>query len=71
MDDCGRGLADYSAVAGGQLPPSGDRQRQRHRGLGLAIVQRFCRDHGGTLVLQPAPSGGLRASLQLPPEVLT
>lgn len=35
-----------------------------HRGL--AIVQRFCHDHGGELRLMRAPSGGLRACLLLP-----
>lgn len=71
VDDCGPGLADYTAVADGLLPRSDDRQRQRHRGLGLAIVQRCCRDHGGRLVLQPAPSGGLRACLEFPANVLS
>ncbi|MEB3184706.1 MAG: HAMP domain-containing sensor histidine kinase [Cyanobacteriota bacterium] len=71
VDDCGPGLADYTAGAARLLPRSDDRQRQRHRGLGLAIVQRFCSDHGGRLVLQKAPSGGLRASLELPAELLS
>jgi two-component system osmolarity sensor histidine kinase EnvZ len=66
VDDHGLGLPDYQAAASGLLPRSDDRQRSRHRGLGLAIVQRFCRDHGGTLRLLPAPCGGLRVSLTLP-----
>lgn len=32
--------------------PSHDRQRSRHRGYGLMIVERFCRDHQGSLSLQ-------------------
>ncbi|MEB3201255.1 MAG: hypothetical protein VKK05_00385, partial [Synechococcus sp.] len=40
--------------------------RQRHRGLGLAIVERFCVDHQGRLKLLEAPGGGLRAELRLP-----
>jgi two-component system osmolarity sensor histidine kinase EnvZ len=66
VDDHGLGLPDYRAAASGLLPRSDDRQRSRHRGLGLAIVQRFCRDHGGTLRLLPAPCGGMRVSLTLP-----
>jgi two-component system osmolarity sensor histidine kinase EnvZ len=32
--------------------PFHDRQRSRHRGYGLLIVERFCRDHQGQLTLQ-------------------
>lgn len=70
VDDHGPGLADYGSASLGVLPRADDRQRQRHRGIGLAIVRRFCIDHGGELRLEPAPGGGLRACLQLPPEVL-
>lgn len=35
-------------------------------GLGLAIVERVARGHGGTLELGTAPGGGLRARLWLP-----
>jgi two-component system osmolarity sensor histidine kinase EnvZ len=39
--------------------PSHDRQRSRHRGYGLLIVERFCRDHQGHLSLQPTLKGFL------------
>jgi two-component system sensor histidine kinase VanS len=35
-------------------------------GLGLAIVDRIVRAHGGTLTLQPRPDGGLRVDVRLP-----
>lgn len=35
-------------------------------GLGLAIVARLARRHGGTLVLEVAPGGGLLARVRLP-----
>ncbi|CAN7260872.1 ATP-binding protein [Pseudorhodoferax sp. LjRoot39] len=35
-------------------------------GLGLAIVDRIARQHGGQLVLAPAEGGGLRARVDLP-----
>jgi C4-dicarboxylate-specific signal transduction histidine kinase len=36
-----------------------------HRGLGLAIAESFCRQHGGRLVLARSPLGGLQVGLQL------
>lgn len=35
-------------------------------GLGLAIVERITRAHGGTLALAPRPGGGLRVTVILP-----
>ena len=40
-------------------------------GLGLAIVQRICDAHNGTLVLNPRASGGLRAAVALPTTSVT
>ncbi|MEB3317140.1 MAG: HAMP domain-containing sensor histidine kinase [Cyanobacteriota bacterium] len=42
--------ADHATLL--TMPPQSpwhDRERRRHRGLGLAIVERFCRDHQGSL----------------------
>jgi two-component system osmolarity sensor histidine kinase EnvZ len=44
--------------------PAHDRQRTRHRGLGLAIVERYCRDHQGNLTLRHA-RGQFCARMQL------
>lgn len=38
-------------------------------GLGLAIVRQIARRHGGEVSLSTCPSGGLRATLQLPTQV--
>ena len=37
-------------------------------GLGLAIVERFARTHGGRFDLLPREGGGLRARVMLPEE---
>ena len=66
VDDHGAGIPTETLLAIPGPSRSNDRQRQRHRGLGLAIVERFCVDHQGRLRLLEAPSGGLRAELQLP-----
>ncbi|MEB3266028.1 MAG: HAMP domain-containing sensor histidine kinase [Cyanobacteriota bacterium] len=66
VDDHGRGLASATLLTMPRQSQADDRQRRRHLGLGLEIVERFCRDHGGTLHLGDAPSGGLRAELILP-----
>lgn len=42
------------------------RPRHGRRGLGLNIVNRFCKEHGGKLRLTKNTSGGLQAELQLP-----
>ena len=36
-----------------------------HRGLGLAIAEGFCRQHGGRLVVGRSRLGGLQVGLQL------
>jgi two-component system osmolarity sensor histidine kinase EnvZ len=46
------------APAGSPIPPI-------HRGLGLAIAEGFCRQHGGRLVLGRSRLGGLQVGLHL------
>ncbi|MFN6132474.1 MAG: sensor histidine kinase [Synechococcaceae cyanobacterium] len=65
VEDHGSGLASPTQLTMTNPPAAIDRQRRRHRGLGLEIVDRFCRDHGGRLLLQPSRFGGLCATLQL------
>jgi two-component sensor histidine kinase len=48
-------------------PRADDRQRSRHQGLGLQLVERYCRNQGGRLVLSRSTAGGLRAVIQLGP----
>ena len=67
LDDNGPGLATPTLLTMPSPPRSDDRERSRHQGLGLQLVERFCRSQGGRLLLQPAPGGGLRAELQLEP----
>ena len=42
------------------------RARQGHCGLGLSIANRIAESHGGSLILDNAPDGGLLARLVLP-----
>ena len=65
VEDHGNGLVTPTQLTMTTPPAANDRQRRRHRGLGLEIVDRFCRDHGGRLLLQPSRQGGLCALIQL------
>ncbi|MEB3168211.1 MAG: sensor histidine kinase [Cyanobium sp.] len=65
VEDHGPGLASPTQLTMTTPPMAADRQRSRHQGLGLQIVDRFCRDHGGRLLLQPSPLGGLCATMRL------
>ncbi|MFN9629896.1 MAG: sensor histidine kinase [Cyanobacteriota bacterium] len=62
--DHGVGVDPTTLLTMPRQSPAHDRQRQRHRGLGLAIVDRFCRDHQGSLTLRHA-HGNFVARLQL------
>ena len=62
--DHGAGVETATLLTMTPQSPSHDRQRRRHRGLGLAIVERFCRDHQGSLTLRHA-NGLFHARMQL------
>lgn len=66
VEDHGSGLISANLLGRQPLPRADDRQRSQHHGLGLAIVERFCRDHGGRLQLDTSSLGGLKAELLLP-----
>lgn len=66
VEDHGSGLVSADLLGRQPLPRADDRQRSQHCGLGLAIVERFCRDHGGRLQLEGSSLGGLKAELLLP-----
>jgi len=67
VDDHGAGMLTPTRRTISGPPPASDRQRSRHRGLGLEIVEGFCRDYGGLLHLECSPQGGLRARIVLRP----
>jgi two-component system osmolarity sensor histidine kinase EnvZ len=47
--DHGMGTEHATLLTRPPQSPCHDRERRRHRGLGLVIVERFCRDHQGDL----------------------
>ncbi|MFM1800075.1 MAG: hypothetical protein RLZZ117_2353 [Cyanobacteriota bacterium] len=49
--DHGKGVETATLLTMPPQSPAHDRQRSRHKGLGLAIVERICRDHNGNLNL--------------------
>jgi two-component system osmolarity sensor histidine kinase EnvZ len=57
VKDQGGGVGAANLLTMPHQSPAHDRQRRRHRGLGLAIVERFCRDHQGTLDLNTSDQG--------------
>ena len=69
VDDDGPGIAAEDRARALEpfvrLDPARGRDTQGF-GLGLAIVQRAVAAHGGTLTLETAPGGGLRARITLP-----
>ena len=67
VDDHGDGLRTATLTTMPTAPRADDRQRRRHQGLGLQLVDRFCRSQGGRLVLGRSVAGGVRAELLLQP----
>ena len=59
VDDAGKTEIQSPGLA--VVPPG-------HQGLGLAIARRFCRSHGGELLLKPSRLGGLQVQLTLKPD---
>ena len=67
VDDRGDGLRSSTLLTIPASSRADDRQRQRHQGLGLLLVDRFCRSQGGRLLLRRCEGGGLRAEMVLEP----
>jgi two-component system osmolarity sensor histidine kinase EnvZ len=65
VEDGGSGFAHATQRTMTTPPHQSDRQRSRPRGLGLSIVEAFCRDHGGRMMTSRNRRGGLRVSLEL------
>jgi two-component system osmolarity sensor histidine kinase EnvZ len=66
VSDCGSGIPESERDRCRQPFQRLNPDRGRSSGLGLAIVDRIMRLHGGALHLDRSPSGGLKASLVLP-----
>jgi len=67
VEDRGDGLRSPTLLTMPTSSRADDRQRQRHQGLGLLLVDRFCRSQGGRLLLRQCEAGGLRAEMLLQP----
>jgi two-component system osmolarity sensor histidine kinase EnvZ len=67
VEDRGQGLSSPTLLTMPGTARADDRQRNRHQGLGLLLVDRFCRSQGGRLVLRRCEAGGLRAEMLLLP----
>jgi len=67
VEDRGDGLRSPTLLTMPSSSRANDRQRQRHQGLGLLLVDRFCRSQGGRLLLRQCEAGGLRAEMILQP----
>jgi two-component system osmolarity sensor histidine kinase EnvZ len=69
VDD--HGASPLAPMNGNGTPaPSSSAIPPIHRGLGLAIAESFCRQHGGRLVLGKSRLGGLQVGLQLGKDTL-
>jgi len=67
VEDRGEGLRSPTLLTMPASSRADDRQRHRHQGLGLLLVDRFCRSQGGRLLLRRCEAGGLRAEMLLQP----
>ncbi len=67
VEDRGDGLRSLTLLTMPSSSRADDRQRHRHQGLGLLLVDRFCRSQGGRLLLRRCEAGGLRAEMILQP----
>lgn len=67
VHDHGDGLRSPTLLTMPNRHRADDRERRRHSGLGLPLVDRYCRQQGGRLVLGPSPHGGLQAEMLLLP----
>ena len=67
VDDQGDGLRSPTLLTMPASVRADDRQRHRHQGLGLLLVDRFCRSQGGRLMLKRCEGGGMRAEMLLQP----
>lgn len=67
VEDRGDGLRSPTLLTMPSSSRADDRQRHRHQGLGLLLVDRFCRSQGGRLLLRRCEAGGLRAEMILQP----
>jgi signal transduction histidine kinase len=67
VEDRGSGLRSPTLLTMPTSSRADDRQRHRHQGIGLLLVDRFCRSQGGRLLLRRCEAGGLRAEMLLQP----
>jgi len=70
IEDDGNGIAEADRERVFERFVRLEEAREREAGgsgLGLAIAREIAREHGGEVLLDASPTGGLRATLRLPP----
>ncbi len=68
VEDHGTGLTALDTMVHPKIPKATDRHEMGHRGLGMGIVEQFCKTNGGSMQLSQSKLGGLRVEMTLATE---